>query len=90
LLPNTGVSLGDLEATRAGASNPNFYNALDLDWIFADAVDDLLPDTGVGLGDLEATRAGAFNPEFDNAHSVPELPSNMRAVRTQGLIVNRK
>ena len=56
----------------------------DLDWIFAAALDELLPNTGVGIGNLEATRAGAFNPEIVNAPSVPELPSNMGAVRTQG------
>jgi hypothetical protein len=76
LLPNTSVGLGDIEAIHAGASNPNFDNALDLDWIFAAAVDDLLLNTGARRGDPEATR-----PEFDDA-SVPELPSKMSAVRT--------
>jgi hypothetical protein len=62
----------------------------DLDWIFKDVLDDLFPNTGVGLGDLEATRAGVLNPEFDDPHRVPELPNNMSAVRTQGLVVNGK
>jgi hypothetical protein len=53
-------------------------------------LDDLFPNTGVGLGDLEATRAGVLNPEFDDPHRVPELPNNMSAVRTQGLVVNGK
>jgi hypothetical protein len=51
-------------------------------------LDDLFPNT-VGLGDLEATRARTLNREFNDPHSVPVLP-NMSAVRTQGLIVNRK
>ena len=55
-----------------------------LDWVFADAFDDL-PNESVGIRGPETASAGALNPGFDYSSTFPD----MNAVSTQRLVANQ-